>query len=58
MPNPGSEEPLTKVTLNLFSKDLEQLRVKEGYGWSTWVRNLVRQALTRTIHPRRFNERD
>jgi hypothetical protein len=55
MPNPGSEEPLTKVTLNLFTKDLEQIRATEGYGWSTWIRNLVRQALSKT---RRFNERD
>lgn len=58
MPNPGSEEPLTKVTLNLFTKDLEELRTREGHGWSTWVRNLVRQKLRSFTSLRKFNERD
>jgi hypothetical protein len=40
-----SGEKLTKVTLFLYTKDLEELRRKEGYGWSTKVRLLVRAYL-------------
>jgi uncharacterized protein (DUF4415 family) len=48
MPNPPSDEPLTKVTLNLFTRDLQRLQRQEGHGWSTKVRQLVRDYLRRT----------
>lgn len=35
-------EPLRKVTLNLFDADVEDLGLLHGHGWSTIVRDLVR----------------
>ena len=40
-----AEEPLTKVTLNLFTKDLERLRLHYGPGWTKEVRGWVRLRL-------------
>lgn len=40
MPN-KSEEPLVKVTLNLFQSDLEFLKARHGWGYSTIVRDLI-----------------
>ena len=35
-------EPLTKITLNLYSEDVDWLRRSQGTGWTTWVREMVR----------------
>ena len=43
MPQPPAEEPLVKVTLNLNAADCEFLKRVFGHGWSTEVRNLVRE---------------
>lgn len=40
------DEPLTKVTLNLYTKDVEEMGVRYGHGWSTMVRSLVHAHLT------------
>jgi len=34
-------EPLTKVTLNLYTKDVAYMQRTLGTGWSTWIRALV-----------------
>lgn len=43
MPNPGASEPLTKITINLFTSDLDQFRKRYGHGWSEQIRELVRR---------------
>lgn len=48
MPNLPTDEPLTKVTLNLFTKDLAELKRREGYGWTGVVRSLVRRHLKKS----------
>lgn len=45
MPNPGSDEPLTKVTLNLYEEDVKTLKARYGFGWTEYVRTLVRSNL-------------
>jgi len=40
-------EPLTKVTLNLYTEDVEELNVHLGHGWSTTVRELVHEHLAK-----------
>lgn len=34
-------EPLTKVTLNLYTEDLEVFRRILGYGWTSEVREAI-----------------
>lgn len=41
MPKP-SAEPLTKVTLNLFTADVEDFKRRYGYGWSEQMRMVIR----------------
>ena len=41
MPKP-SEEPLTKVTLNLFRSDVIAFKRRYGHGYTEQIRNLVR----------------
>ena len=36
------EEPLTKVTLNLFTKDVEYLKQRTGLGYTVVIRDVVR----------------
>lgn len=43
-----SDEPLRKVTLNLYEADCAALEQYYGHGWSEQVRQVVR-AHTRTI---------
>jgi hypothetical protein len=38
-----AEEPLTKVTLNLFASDLEYLKKHTHDQWTVEVRNIVRK---------------
>lgn len=38
-----AEEPLTKVTLNLFSKDVKFLQEHFGQGYSVEIRKIVRK---------------
>ena len=45
------DEPLTKVTLNLYTADVEELAVHYGHGWSTIVRGLVRTHLLAKTRP-------
>lgn len=42
-----SEEPLKKVTLNLFAKDIERLQQLYPQKHSTYLRKLLRAHLTR-----------
>lgn len=44
-------EPLEKVTLNLFEKDLKVIRSHYGQGWSERVREVVHEHVL-TIKPR------
>lgn len=41
-----AEEPLTKVTLNLFSKDVEFLQRHYGQGYSVEIRKMVRRKVS------------
>lgn len=45
MPYPKADEPLSKLTINLYSKDLIALRVRYGRQWQEQVRNIVREYL-------------
>ena len=45
VPNPGLEEPIKKVTLNLWDADVRWLQKNLGEGWSITVRDLVRRAV-------------
>ena len=45
MPYPKSDEPLTKLTLNLFSQDVIRLRIRYGRAWQEAVRQIIRQHL-------------
>jgi hypothetical protein len=40
-----AEEPLQKVTLNLFHKDYLEFQAIYGQGWSKEIRRLVRRHL-------------
>lgn len=40
---PVPEEPLLKVTLNLYHADVVALRKRYGAGWSVEVRKMVRK---------------
>lgn len=40
MPTPPLEEPTSKVTLNLFTRDIDDLKKIEGQ-WTTKVREIV-----------------
>lgn len=40
-----SDEPLRKVTLNLFAKDVAWLERKYGRGWTEIVRNHIRSKI-------------
>jgi hypothetical protein len=40
VPNPGSDKPLRKVTLNLYEDDVILSEKKFGRGWSTELREL------------------
>lgn len=41
MPNPGSDKPLRKVTLNLYDEDLRYIEAKFGWGWSQIIRTHI-----------------
>ena len=48
MPNPGSDEPLTKITLNIFTKDLKEIKRIAERGpqpWTAWLREGIREYL-------------
>ena len=36
-------EPLTKVTFNMYTKDLEWFQAKYGYGYSEELRKVIRR---------------
>ena len=43
MPTPPSPEPLFRTTLNLYLTDAEFLKRRYGLGWTTTVRELIRE---------------
>lgn len=45
MPQKPADEPLEKVTLNLFARDMHDLRSLYGHGVSEIIRQLIRQHL-------------
>jgi hypothetical protein len=46
MPNPGSDRPLRRVTLNLYEEDVVLLEHKLGQGWSTYIRDQLNTHVT------------
>lgn len=50
-----SDEPLRKVTLNLFAADVEWFERQFGHGWTGKIREVVR-AHKNMIKARTFNE--
>ena len=44
MPQPPLDEPVTKVTLNLWASDVAWAKAQWGAGWSGEIRNLLRKA--------------
>jgi len=49
MPTPPLDEPATKVTLNLYDRDIEFLKQNApmGMGWSPYLRELVHAMIKR-----------
>jgi hypothetical protein len=49
MPTPPLDEPSIKVTLNLYTKDVELLKANapHGMGWSAYLRELVHSMMKR-----------
>jgi len=47
MPNPGSDRPLRRVTLNLYEDDCDWMENQIGHGWSQWVRTTVNAEIAR-----------
>ena len=45
MVNEAPEE-LTRTNINLYSNDIEYLKLHMGYGWTTQVRELIREYVT------------
>jgi hypothetical protein len=50
----AADEPIIKVTLNLFQRDVEWLRRHYGYGFSAKIREILRA----TIRAAREQEQD
>lgn len=48
------DEPLHKTNINLYERDVVDMKNLYGYGWSEVVRNLVRQHLN--LKAKSFNE--
>lgn len=40
-----SEEPLRKVTLNLFARDVDDMKLIHGHGYTEVIRRIVRKHL-------------
>jgi len=45
MPTPTLHEPITKITVNIFTADYEELKRIYGQGWSVRLRDMVRDHL-------------
>ncbi len=45
MANEASED-LTRTNINLYTSDIEFLKLHLGYGWTTQVRELIREYVT------------
>lgn len=41
-----SDEPLQRVTLNLYSADCKSMQAYYGHGWTEQIRQLVHQHIT------------
>lgn len=50
MPTPTIDEPITKVTLNLYTRDVEWLKKAQGQGWTTYIREVVRAKVREHRH--------
>lgn len=48
-----AEEPLTKVTLNLFEEDVEFLKQRYPSGWTQAIRVMVRNAISEQLKDER-----
>lgn len=44
MPYPPASEPLEKITINLYAKDVERLKICYGRGYQQKIREMVRAA--------------
>jgi hypothetical protein len=45
MPTPTLDEPTTKITLNIYTADYKEVKRIYGQGWSTRLREMVRDHL-------------
>ena len=36
-------EPITRLNINLYTTDIEYLKLHLGHGWTTQVRELIRE---------------
>ena len=43
-----SDDPLLKVTLNLYAADVDRLRYLYGFGWSAQARSIIHKAVATT----------
>jgi len=50
-------EPITKVTLFLYTKDIETLKRTYGYGWSARIREIIRAwSKHKSVSPMRMSD--
>lgn len=45
MPYPPASEPLAKITINLYAKDVEKLQLRYGRGYQQKIREMIREAM-------------
>jgi len=59
MPNPGSDRPLRRITLNLYDEDCTYAEHNIGYGWAKVVRDEFHQYIKQIrTHKRRLGDFD
>jgi len=51
-----AEEPLTRVTINLFEADVKWLKEHIGSGWQTEVRDMLRGFILQSLDEELHNE--
>lgn len=51
MPRPPSDEPLRKITLNVYDADVDELQAIYGSGYTGVIRDIIRTHIRRIRGP-------